>query len=426
MTFILLFLTLVTCIVSIVRPWIGVVAYFTLAIMAPQFIWPWIFTSYRISLLIAASTFLGTIIGAANNQLNFKALKHRQNILLLTTLVLLHLSNIFTPFADHAMPGNMIPPSFTLESFNKIIIFYLIAVTAINTQEKLRYMFISIAFVSMYYAYWCNNIYFSGLMYVLNDNGRLAGPNGIYSDENALAMLLVTTMPFIYYSGLLVKKNIYKLGIWSFIPLLWHAVFLTASRGGMLSLAAATLFIALRSKSKALGIVILFGLAVAIATQASSVLNRSTETEGQDISFSDDEAALDPRLISWRVGFDIIADYPFLGVGVSRFQQAFPNYSETKVHVAHNTFIQFASGSGLFAGLIYIGLFYSAFKGYRKDLKNLAPDEFLYVCNEATAASLIAFFICAVFLDLMTYEIFYLLLIVNISKQLLSEEHAQK
>lgn len=337
------------------------------------------------------------------------------------------MSDMFSPFADQAMPRNMIPPSHITDIFNKIFVFYFIAITAINDEKKLKVMFLSLAVIGMYYAYWCNQMFFSGLMYLLNTNGRLAGPDGVYHDENALGMLLVTCMPFIYYAGVMSKNMIVKLGFWAFIPLLWHGVFLAASRGSMIALAAATLFIAIRSRSKMVGIVIIIGLIGAIMTQAANVVSRGEQTGGEDgekeITFSSDESAADPRLISWRVGFDIMADYPLLGTGVGRFQQAFPTYSATKVHVAHNTFIQFGADSGLLAGIIYILFFYFAYKNYRKLSKELKadPNDTIFVLNEALAASMMSFFICAVFLNLMIYEILYFLLILNLLKQKLLE-----
>jgi hypothetical protein len=87
--------------------------------------------------------------------------------------------------------------------------------------------------------------------------------------------------------------------------------------------------------------------------------------------------------------------------------------------VAHNTFVQFAAEDGLFAGLMYLLLCLGVFSSYLKQLRigrEQSVDPFIVSLNEAITASLGGFFVCSMFLDLATFEMFYYLLVLDVAK----------
>ena len=140
MTAVLLLLTVGICLTAIFRPWIGVLAYYLLAVMAPQSIWTWIFSDLRISMMVAASTLLGTMMGLATKRLSLAQVNHRFSYALGIIFIFANLSYVFTPYKNHPLPGNMLDPSAVLSIFNKAIIFYFIAAICIDSKDKLKWM----------------------------------------------------------------------------------------------------------------------------------------------------------------------------------------------------------------------------------------------------------------------------------------------
>lgn len=110
--------------------------------------------------------------------------------------------------------------------------------------------------------------------------------------------------------------------------------------------------------------------------------------------------------------------HPLLGVGLNKFVPAYLYYSgpDASVHVAHSAVIQVGAECGVLAALMFlllnINLIYQFWKhrGKRGD----RVDPLLSYTNDATVASLLGFFTCAIFLDLAWYENFYYLLVLSI------------
>jgi probable O-glycosylation ligase (exosortase A-associated) len=416
-TILLLLLTVGTFVGSLFQAWLGVTAYYVLAILSPQSIWYWIFGDMRVSFYIAISALMGLIVAVISKKVKFSILKNMQNLYLLIFWILIHLSLVFSQYAY----TNELESNYRMELIDKMFIMYFVAILLIDTKKKFHY-FITIMLVSViYYTYWGNNQYFSGQMW----GPRLMGPiyNGNYKDENTFAMFFVLGIPFLYFMGCYYQNRCLRYMLWGTIPFAWHAIFLTASRGGLLGVGVVTLFIGYRSKSKLLGMGIIIGLVVALSLQGGYMRER-----GKTIASKDAEP--NPRLESWKTGMSMMKAHPLLGVGLNKFVPAYLFYSKphASVHVAHSAVIQVGAECGVLAALMFLllnlNLIYQFWK-YRGK-RNDRGDPLLSYSNDATVASLLGFFTCAIFLDLAWYENFYYLLVLSIVRLKLlkmEEEH---
>ncbi|GAW95529.1 hypothetical protein MTCD1_01132 [Colwellia marinimaniae] len=250
------------------------------------------------------------------------------------------------------------------------------------------------------------------------------GPSGsIYKDENVFATVFIVGMPFILYSFFYVKNILLKYSAIIIIPLLWHSLFLTGSRGAMLASIIATFIASRLIKSKIFNKLLIVGFVVALITQGGSMLNRSSETVeiSQDSSI---EEPINPRITSWLHGLSHMKNHPILGVGVQRFSHATRVYfPESIPHVAHNTFISLAAESGVLVGLVYLYLFWLTYKKYRFCVNNnVSKYPLIDYVNKATITSLAGFFICSIFLNLAIFEPFYYLLVMILVKQTVFEQ----
>ncbi len=417
--------TAAACLLALVVPWLGVLAYYLFSVGQMQSMWPLEFGDARVSLLITAATLIGLCGATAIKNVNYRVLFYPQSILMLILCIWVNMSITYSDYLVHYdhVKGQLTQEQI-IETFNKIIVFFFIAILLINTRKKLEGLIYLIAIILVYYTYWANKVYLTGEFWLFGDNGRLGGPpKSLYFDENYLAMLYVLATPILYYIGVARKYMVVRYAIWLIIPLSWHAMFLTGSRGGLVSLGVVCIYIFFRSYNKKASIGIVIGLIVATIYQSGFLLTRVDETINDanqiESTVESEEDALDPRLVSWLVGMKILKDHPGFGVGVGNFILAFPDYSNTNKHVAHNTFLQFAAESGLVAGLIYLWFF-----GIRiiQVFKRGPPDAVYHgglprdYLDDLLNSVFLGFFVVAVFLDLMVYELMYLTLVLGFAK----------
>lgn len=417
--------TAAACLLALVVPWIGVLAYYLFSAGQMQPMWPHDFGDARVSLLLTASTLLGLCGATAIKHVNYRVLFYPPAILMLVLCIWVNLSISFSDYVVHYdnVPGQLTQAEI-IETFNKIIVFFFIAILLIDTRKKLEGLVYLLALILVYFTYWANKAYLTGEFWLFGDNGRLGGPpQSLYFDENYLAMLYVLATPVLYYIGVVRKYLVVRYAIWLIIPLSWHALFLTGSRGGLVSLGVVCIYVFFRSYNKKASIGIIVGLIVATIYQSGFLLTRVDETINDanqvESTIVSEAEALDPRLVSWLVGMKMIRDHPGFGVGAGNFILAFPDYSNTDKHVAHNTFLQFAAETGLVAGLIYLWLFgmriLQVFKRSPPDAvyQGGLPRDYL---DDLINSVYLGFFVVAVFLDLMIHELLYITLVIGVAK----------
>ncbi|MBO1255019.1 O-antigen ligase family protein [Alteromonas sp. 5E99-2] len=448
------YLLLVVAAMAIVAaPWATVMLYFLNGIMQPSFVWPWEFPSFTfmsLSKILAILSILAWMKAVASKGVDFSIYNSPQNFAILIMWVLMHLSDILSPYPVY-FAG--VRAEIVLDAMNTIVIMYFIGLGILSDVRVYKKAFLGMsimfAYISVYYVYWANDVYLDNNWSMFFD-GRLKSPPGTtIGDQNALSCLIVMGMPFVFLGYFYIKNFFLKWGSLAVLPLLWHSLFLFGSRGAMIALVCTTILCLqllkpykakkknknglwpkepeektentdaenARFKSlKLFKIAIMIGLVGAIATQGGAMLNRSTETI--DVAKSDTEKPINPRIVSWNVGLSLIAKYPVFGVGPQRFQMAsnrlFPGRS---VHVAHNTFLNFAANTGLPVGLLFLFLFWTSYKNYTFCRNNgIANYPILEYVNIACSAALVGFFISALFLDMIIFEAFYFILALNLAK----------
>ncbi|MBN9429702.1 MAG: O-antigen ligase family protein [Burkholderiales bacterium] len=413
----LIFLSLLASgsLASVAAPWIGVVIAYGLAILTPQAIWHWAFEGVRPVLWILVPTFIGVVFAGLRGKLNFSGLANARCAYLALLWLFFTLSYLFGPYVSVVSPYRFHDASWVMETAHKQFLVFFIGCLCLDDTKKLRALIWVTAISLLYLIYWANSQYLSGHVW-----GRLAGPSdprggSVYADENAFALVFVVLIPYLWHLGLTVRQRWLRLILWLAIPFAWHAIFLTASRGGLLGLAIVTLVVSLRSRMKRLSVLLIPALVVAYIWQAGDLMKERADSIDQ---FQQEQSA-SARLQIWGIARAMIADHPFLGVGLASFGPAFPSYSSDQPLVAHNTFFQVAAESGVLAGLLFLLVILSSIKALLAKSKSLSayPDDpnavFVRSVSEATLAAMIGFLVCAMFLSLQLYELFYFLCLVT-------------
>lgn len=164
------------------------------------------------------------------------------------------------------------------------------------------------------------------------------------------------------------------------------AVVISLSRGGMISLAAGMIFLALVSlqrKSKnqlrgaepslvlirmsAVAAVAFAILAGAVWLGAEDVVNRASETLSQDTS----------RTLVWKDTWAMIQDNPLMGTGLGTFETVYPIYSQTDglsvVDYAHNDYLQVVAEGGVAGGLVTLWFLLLVSRALVRSMKSNDP-----------------------------------------------------
>ena len=406
--FILLFIAASSLLAA---PWITALAYISNSLIQPQYIWPWIFEGIPIYRVTAGLAILGFMFGLAQKKLDLSIYKEKQSLYMVLLWLWMHLSHLLTSY--RGAPAS-VPPELVLSTINSIMIMYFVLLPLCRGEVAVKYLCYVFIAAGLYYTYWANSIYLNQEWYRFI-NGRLTGPDrSPYSDANVLSTLIVMCMPFIILLVYRVNNIFLKLTILAFIPLLWHALLLFSSRGALLATVITMLGLAVVVKSKKFNIALGLAFTLFIIYQGSVVMNRTTETI--ETAAIDRDAPVNPRLVSWEAGLKLIPKYPIFGVGVQKFEAATRNHFPGMTpHVAHNTFINFSANTGLVTGLIFLWLLYNSYRRMLMVIKDhdYSLDNIYCYALVASSLGLLGFAVCSLFLDLIIYEPFYILLLIN-------------
>src|SRR5690606_15945910 len=330
--------------------WIGIVVAYLFAILTPHAVWYWHFDGIRPVLWILVPALIGFAIQAAKGEVETAALKNRRNVALFVLCLCFNISYYFGAYVDATGVYRVNDPAFFHATINKIFLLYFVACACIVHEKALKALVAAFVISAIYLTYWSNERYLSGSVF-----GRLSGPadasgSSVYRDENNFAMLFVVAQPFLWYIGQSFRNRFARWGMWLVIPFAWHAVFLTASRGGLVGLAAGLALMAWRSKYRRYGFLLLPAFFAVYQWQAGDLMKSRAATMDEYRT----EASAATRLEAWETALNMIVHHPVTGVGLTSFVPAFPNYSAYEPREAHNTFLQITAEAGVLAGAMYL------------------------------------------------------------------------
>jgi O-antigen ligase len=221
---------------------------------------------------------------------------------------------------------------------------------------------------------------------------------GIYSNPNDLAFAIVLSLPFCLAFLIATSRALRKVA-WLFAMLfMLIAVFLTASRGGFITLvvAGAICLWHFGVKGKRFYLIVAAALlgTVLLVTAGRRVIGRFTAISGVVDSQSDNRAyeSFEQRRFLMVKAVEGIERYPILGVGARNFEV----YS-TVWREVHMTYLQIAVEGGIPAAILYILFFACGFRNLKRlrRRKDLDPDVVLFV--GALHSSLVGFVVGALF-----------------------------
>jgi O-antigen ligase len=333
--------------------------------------------------ITAAAALIGILLSLNRTRRKLQDLP-RESYYLLALIGVLFLSAALSPVWKGGAINHTI-------DFSKVYIAWVLTFLLVSDFAKLkRIMFIQTASVAVI----CIVSVVKG-----HSQPRLEGVlGGIYSNPNDLAFAVVLSLPFCLAFLLTTKTVVRKLAWCVAMLCMLTALFLTASRGGFVTLvvsgAVALWYFGVKGKRLAL-IVVTGMIVVLLMAVAGRPLMKRLEAIGGDVDTDQQNRAYgsyEQRRILIQKAIAGIETYPFLGVGVRDFQ-VYSGYWRD-VHV---TYLQIAVEGGIPALILYLMFFYRGFANLRGLRKRKDLDPTIKIFVAALHSSLVGFVVGALF-----------------------------
>ncbi|MGM0410231.1 MAG: O-antigen ligase family protein [Bacillota bacterium] len=244
-----------------------------------------------------------------------------------------------------------------ISTYLKYIILFVVTVEIIDNNEKFKKVFLSF-FISatLVIGYGFYEFLFKGF------RGRLTST---YNNANTAGSYFMMIALFAF-SYLLFNKN-KKYKIISFMYFLSSTILLmlTYSRGAWLGyifgiILALMIFIYRLETNKSRIIMIvsfLILVTLSVLLLPTSVIERFKSIDNLE------SKSINQRLIQYKVGFNILKDYPILGVGIGRFSEIFNEYkiegAKSFRHI-HNIYLDVAVETGLLGFFTMVIIIYKS------------------------------------------------------------------
>lgn len=240
-------------------------------------------------------------------------------------------------------------------------------------------------------------------------------PGGATGDANyfALDACLVLPLAFMLTWRLKVRwQRIFCLGC---MLATVGATFLGGSRGGMLAIGAAFLWLLWHTPRRLRN----FGLLIVLITPPLLLSPFSPVRRLLHPTYSDMNGEQD-RLIAWHAGLQMIKAHPITGIGLGEFKPEMDRYAAPGVQIdsiAHNSYLEVAAETGIpnlliFLAMIFFG--YLSLSHVRRRTSRDGPPT-VYLAALGLQAGLVGFVVGAFFLSAEHMKLFWLCMFLTMA-----------
>jgi probable O-glycosylation ligase (exosortase A-associated) len=253
------------------------------------------------------------------------------------------------------------------------------------------------------------------------------GPGGMLNDNNTFALGLNMALPLLVAIVATERSRLLRLAAGAMALLTILTILFTFSRGGLLTLAAVGVFLIWRSKRPLLAAAVLaLGLVAAVALTSSGLQEQYLERAASIRNYQQDNSARG-RLNSWRVSWLVFEDYPVFGIGPNNLETVFDQYTPRHVtfHVAHNSYLELLAECGLPSLLLFLAMLGASFLRLER-LRRRPPAPWVGVYAGMLQASLGAYMVGSVFLNMAYFDLVYHLVGLGVSLELAAAGAAEE
>jgi len=398
--------------VSLRRPWHGILAWYWIAYFVPHGLTWGFMRTFPVALLVGGATLVGFLFAKDRKPLPRTA----------TTFFLLACVAHFTLTTIFAF--NPALAWVKWERVMKILLMTFVTMSLFQDRTRLRWLYMVPALGLGFYG-------FKGALWVLRTGGgggsveagaegnRVFGPDGsFFADANAIGPALCMILPILLYLSREEErpwlKRIFQLAFGLSVA----SVIFTFSRGAFLGLAVIGSVLIWRSPWRmrfATGVLVIGLLAAPLAPER--LWMRISSITDQESDETRDTSTVG-RLQSFETAWNVAVNNPFTGAGFWALWNPDvwnmyygPDYR--KAFDAHSIYFEVLSEHGLFGFGLYMGALVSTLltlRRLRKRWRSHPEHGYLSRYAEMTQLSLYPFIVCGAFIPYAYFDLYFLLL----------------
>ncbi len=374
-----------------VEPFVGLVNYLLFIYLRPQD-YVHALLGMPIMLMIGAATFGLMILHMAVWKRSIAMARAPQNRFVAWLFLAIVISQLAT-----LLPSGVVD---AITNFMPTVILYILVANLVTTPRRLKFIMNLMVILAVVLAAQGIMQYYTGQAFGGEQTyeGRIQAI-GIFSDPNDLAMALVMVQPLMLMKLLEQSKPYEKLLAIIALAVLCYAVFLTQSRGGLLSFGLLMIVMLSRRYGRVAGLAIggFMLLTIVVLTPRMSTI-------------SAEEGSTYGRIEAWTAGFDMFQTHPLFGVG-------YRNFTEYHFRTAHNSLVLCVAELGLFGLYPWIMLLYITFKNMDFITREMRiagkRDTAMYV--DTIRYGLVAYCVSAYFLSRTYNELLFIFLGLSVA-----------
>jgi len=348
--------------VCLLRPWLGIIAWYWFGIMNPhRLTWDFAY-SMPFAMLIGGATLLGALFARDRRPIPW----NRE----LALMVILMLYFTMTTFFAWAPTNAWVQ----WEKVFKIVLMTLVATMFIYGHDRIRTLMWTIVISIGFYGV-------KGFFFVLRSGGaeRVQGPANTFTDGNTfIGLAFNMVVPLMIFIARDEKKPWLKKLLYTMAALTMISTIFTYSRGAYLGLAAIVPLIFLQAKKKVVAACVLIpALLLVPLALPDKVFDRADQIE----NYERDRSA-NQRLESWTVAWNLAMDRPLIGAGFeyefTPNQGRFLRYGSEKYRwaldhfiAAHSIYFQMLGQHGFVALFLFLTLLFGALLSLHRTKKSV-------------------------------------------------------
>lgn len=279
--------------------------------------------------------------------------------------------------------------------FVPTLVMYFLFVELTTTATRVRVVFHTITHLTLALAVQGIVQRFTGMGFGGQEayKGRIQAV-GIFSDPNDLALVINTVLPLTVLTMLQSRSVLARLYNALVSCVFVYAVFLTASRGGLLCLGVMAMLISYRKFGKIVGVA--GGVAIMAALVVLGPRMNTISTE---------EASSYGRLEAWSLAMDLFKGSPLFGIGYGHFM-------DYHFRTAHNSYLLCTAELGFFGLYPWLMMFFISHRNTRfveRELIRTGQRSFA-TCVHAAHVSLLVFFLGALLLSRTYHPLLFIMI----------------
>jgi len=392
-------------------PWKGVLTWSWLGYMNPhRLTWGFARTT-QFALFVAIATLLGLAFTKEKKRLPATI----EVVLLFMLWGLFLVSTIFARQQADAWEQ--------FDKISKIFLITIVTMVLFQDAKKLRTLVYVIALSLGYYGLK------GGVWSIMTGGGnQVMGPEGTFIGGNTeIGLALNMILPLLLYLAvdeprIWLRQLLRVTFCFSIVAILF-----TYSRGAVLGLAAVLPLIFLKSRARLF--VPLLALVVAFFGQSAleSVMPQEWLERMGTVKTYEQDLSARMRLNSWKVGYALGMDYPFIGAGFRPFTpEVYHHYTPEETindwQDAHSIYLQVLAEHGVTGFVLYMLLILSTLVTLRRVMRAARRDpskESLGRMAHALEVSMVGFLVSGVFLSMSYFDLFFHLIAIAVMLKVL-------